>query len=879
MPGQRAGGGYGGSRGSGRGGGPGGPRRRRRSLGEWFRSGDWWRRWTWKKVFGVLGACCLIVILAVVGAFFYAYESIAVPTEVTAAALSQPSTVYYSNGQQIASFSNGGESHVILATSQIPKVMTNAMTAAEDRFFYSEGGVSITGLMRAVYEDLKGGSYSQGGSTLTEQFVKNYYSGFSGAGNEDKNLTDKAKQVIVAIKLAHLESKSWIMTNYLNIVPMGPTETGLGAAAQTYFNESPQKLDSKLTVPQAAMLAAIVNSPGVFNPDPSAGEDYTLLVQRWQYVLFNMYRDNDISLSAFEHISGCTSAGITNCTTKPKNFPTVRHLHFASDATGAKGYIMSMVGQELGATYGISSAKLDSGGYKITTTIRPALMRGLAQAVKENERLMREGGKALPFYAHVGATLVQPGTGDILAFYGGPGENSATTRQEKYCTLVECDFNFAEAPAPVGSSFKPYVLATAVKQDMNVQTSTLNGFSPLWIPPDYNPQDRAELSQRTKPAIDTGWEHFNEASENTGPIGVAQATAISSDPAYEDLAHKVGDQNIINTAGSLGVGQNPLNADPGRNDLKGLNNLFSLNGSQAGSVQIALGEGPLTTVEQADTFATFAADGHYATAHIVAKIKQADGAIVPSKVLHSTPLSAVQAADVDYALSFDNQPTYPGATGYPNAAWDRPVVAKTGTLGTGAVASEAWFNGAIPQYSLSVALFTNKQSQDIDGLGGIAGGLGGTWPAKIWDSFMTKQFASVPVEQLPTPDYTGFVKWNQVGNLPKPKPKQAHNHKQPGPPNPGPTCKPHGPFRPCPGGSSSPPVPTPTTSAPAPTPSPTCTVSPGNPCQSPAPTPGAGNGQAVSDSAMFAAQPADKASASHPSNFLQAVGAFLAGLF
>ena len=128
-----------------------------------------------EQVFGLLGVGCLLLILLVAGAFLYAYESITMPTDVAAAALSQPSTVYYSDGKPMASFSGNGVSHVILQPSQIPKVMDQAITAAEDRSFYTEGGISITGLARAVYEDLKGGSYLQGGSTLTEQFVKNYY--------------------------------------------------------------------------------------------------------------------------------------------------------------------------------------------------------------------------------------------------------------------------------------------------------------------------------------------------------------------------------------------------------------------------------------------------------------------------------------------------------------------------------------------------------------------------------------------------------------------------------------------------------------------------------------------------------------------------------
>jgi membrane peptidoglycan carboxypeptidase len=861
--GRRSGGGNGGRRG-GRDGGD-RPRRGRRSFAEWFKSGDWWRRWTWKKVFGLLGACCLLVILAVAGAFLYAYESIPIPTDVNASVFSQPSTVYFANHKEVAQFTDEGVSHVILTTSQIPKDMDQAITAAEDRSFYTEGGISITGLMRAFYDDLRGGSYLQGGSTLTEQFVKNYYAGFSGADNTDKTLSDKLKQVIVAIKLAHTESKSWILTNYLNTVSFGDNANGVGAAAKAYFDEPAQKL----TIPQAAMLASLVNAPGVFDPDPNAGEAYTALVARWQYTLYNMYRDGNISMSYFESVTGCNADPVTTKCTGKAEFPKV---HFTSAAawTGTNYYVMNMVEQELTSTYKLSSTQLANGGYKIYTTIRPSLMRGLAAAIAKNKQLMAQGGVPLPWYAHIAASLVQPGTGDILAFYAGSGYQASTKRQEKYCARVKCEFNFAEAPEPVGSSMKPYVLATAVKQGMDVQNSILNGFSPLYIPPDW-PQDRDVLSSRVPPADLYGYTHFNEPSENTGPTGVAEATAISSDPAFMDLAHKVGDQNIMEMAKSLGVGQNPLNSD-GINDFQGLEQLYGTHGSVAGSLQIALGRGPLTPIEQSTTFATLVDDGHYATGHIVAKIVRTNGTVVPSQVKYSDPLSTSQAADVDYALSFDNQDRFPGATAWPNAAWNRPVVAKTGTLGNGQFASEAWFNGAIPQYSLSVDLFTNTQAQNIDGLGGISGGLGGTWPAKIWDTFMTDEFNNLPTVQLPTPDYVGYTKWNQVGFIPKTK-KKATKSKKPNPsPSTSPTCHPY-PGHSCqPGGSTSP-TPTPTVSSSSPTtgsPSPSCSFAFGH-CTSTGPPASAGV------AAAFEQQPADRHS--HVSLLGRAVAVFLATLF
>jgi membrane peptidoglycan carboxypeptidase len=818
-----------GGRGGGYGRGPGDSGRR--SFRQWLLYGSWWRHWTWKKALAVVGGACLTLAALLVGGFFIALAKTPIPTETTALAAAVPSRVYYSNGKSlIATFNENGVDHQILESYQIPTVMKNAIIAAEDRSFYTEGGISPTGILRAAFEDIKGGSASQGGSTLTEQFVKNYYAGFSGVGNSDKTGSDKIKQMLVAVKLSHTMSKSWILTNYLNTVYFGQSAYGVGAATETYFDEKA----AKLTVAQAAMLAALVNSPSGFSTDAkTGGAAFDALQARWQYVLHNMVRDNVL----------------TQAQADATKFPKI-HLHFAAEAAGPRGYIMGMVKQELEKTYGLTDAQLDGGGLRITTTINQGMMAGLASAVQQNKELMAEGGVPLPSYAHIGATLVQPKTGAILAFYGGPGySKSSSKRSVNRCIRLLCDFNMAEAPEPVGSSFKPYVLAQAVKDGMDVQDSVLNGYSPLHIPPDWTAADRAELSSRTPPADNFGWITFNEPSEDTGPTSVPEAAAISSDPAFLDLIHRTGVANVLNLAGEFGVGQNPFNAD-NLDDLTVMQKQF-----KTGNIRAALGEGALTTVEQANTFAMLAADGEYATAHIVSKIVERNGGLVPSRVQHSYPLNSSQAADVDYALSFDNQPKYPGATAYPNAAWDRPVIAKTGTLGNGNLASEAWFNGSIPQYSLSVNLFTNKQSENIDGLGGIAEGLGGTWPAKIWKTFMSTQFVDLPVLPLTTPDFTGFNMWNQVTGVTSVSPTPTPSVSITPTPSVTPTCSP-GITQECVPGSSTPVIVTPTpTPTPTPSPTPTCTPEPGSPC-----LPGTPPGQGANF--ITTAQPADVASSS-----------------
>ena len=810
----------------GRGAGPGGGGRGgggrsgggRRGFKEWFLSGTWWRRWTWKKALGVVAAICVGVPVLLLVAFFVAYEKTGLPTDTTAAATAAPSQVYYSDKRMIASFSDGGLNRQILTAEQIPTVMNNAIIAAEDRHFYSEGGISPTGILRAAYEDIKGGSVSQGGSTLTEQFVKNYYAGFAAANNTDKSANDKFKQVLVAIKLAHTKSKSWILTQYLNTVYFGQNAYGVGAAAQTYFN----KPASNLTVTQAAMLAAMVNEPGYFTPDRGAGQAYTALVQRWQYVLTNMVRDG----------------ALTQAQAAKEKFPKV-HYHLSSSLNGYKGYLMQMVDQELTKTYHLSQAQLNTGGLKIYTTFSQSMMSGLYKAVVANKAQMKADGRALPSYAYIGAVLERPTDGSILAVYGGPGYNS----NAKACQKVDCYLNMAEDPKQVGSSFKPYVLATAVSQGMNVQTSKLNGYSPLWIPEGTSPADQMTLSSRTQPtSLQLGQQpyvEFNEPSEDSkAPLTVPNAAAISSDPAFEDLAHRDGVQNIINMAKQFGVGATPF-TQSNTNDWAAMNAQYGSTSKVApNAVNIALGESDLTAVEQASTFATVANDGVYHTPHVIAKIVEGGGS-VPLQLNSRQVLTPAQAADVSYALSFD---TVPGGTAYPNASWPgQSVIGKTGTTQT---AQDAWFIGAIPGYSLGVTLFTNEQdsslkpgAETLDILpilpgGNPLGGYGGEWPAAIWHTFMLSEFTNMAPETLPTPNFNGFATWDQVNGMQPASPSPSVSAAAPSAPAT-PTCSPQPGFACTPGGSLSPSPPV-STSPPATTPSPTCPPQQfGAPCVTP----------------------------------------------
>ena len=740
------------------------------------RKGDWWRHWTWRKAVAVAAGGCVAMLLVVVAAVVYLYSKTQIPTDVSFAAVQQSSTVYFSNGKtEVGTFTANGIDRQMLTSSQIPTVMKNAIIAIEDRHFYTEGGISVSGILRSAYEDLKGGGNLQGGSTLTEEFVKNYYATIG----TSRTVSTKLKEIFISIKLSHEESKDWIITQYLNTVPFGDNAYGIGAAAQIYFNEPA----SKLTISQSAMLAAMVNQPGFFSPDPKAGAAYQDLVARWQVVLTNMVRDG----------------AITQTQASAQKFPTVAEGQgLAAGWTGYRGYIMHAVEDELESTYGYTQNQIDTGGLKIVTTFNLRMMNQLYRAVNRNLRQMRADGQALPIYAHVGALLEQPGTGAILAEYGGPSYSAPN------CTKIDCEYDMAmQSRNLVGSSFKPYVLATAVKEGMDVQNSVLNAIEPMCVPPMSQPMTFSTETTNCP----SGWWPVNIAGENFNRgIPVNYAAAVSSDPAFEDLVHRAGGAATVAMAKAFGV-----------------NTVASGLVNDEGEVGIALGIASLTVEEQATTFATLAADGEYATPHVIQQITD-NGNNVPLKITHRQVLSAAQAADVDYALSFDvNCGSGACGTAADQGQLDptRPTIGKTGTTDQ---AQSAFFIGAIPQYSLAVGMFTNSQNEQPGGqtlnilptlVGNQTGGYGGAWPTAIWRTYMQNITTNLPIVQLPTPDYVNFSKWDQVQQAPK-KPKQQ---------NPDKGQKQCTPFQRrlnlCPGQGNPNPNPSPSTSpSPSPSPSP-----------------------------------------------------------
>jgi membrane peptidoglycan carboxypeptidase len=742
-------------------------------------------RWTWKRIVAIvaiafgLGVALLALLIGI------AYAQTPVPTAANQFALAQESTVYFHGGKsEIGSF--GTINRRILRSNQIPAVVKNAVLAAEDRNFYHEPGVSPTGTLRAAFDDLTGHGGLQGGSTITQQFVRNYYATIG----TQQTMSRKMKEIFVALKLGRQKSKDWILTQYLNTINLGRAY-GVGAAAESYFGKPVKKLNAS----EAAALAAIIQLPNYY----STPAGHQALVARWNYVL-----------------NGMVSMGtLTPAQRAAQKFPTFVKDQFGNNWAGYRGYIMQAVLSELENKYHYTKTQIETGGFKIETTFNKRMMDAAYRAVKENEQEMAANGAKLPSYAHIGLAVVQPGTGDIVAMYSGSNWAMSTRK----CNRFDCKVDMAlQSRNQVGSSFKPYVLATMVHQGISIN-SVLNGNTPLCVPSDTHPMKLAVrgMTMGTKvscPNTPYGWYGVaNDMGDITvsKPMDVTHAISYSLNTAFVDLTHRLGTRNVIGMAKSLGVDTAP----------------YSQNGSglsqDVGQTGIAIGIAPLTVEEQASTFATFANNGTYVSPHVIKKLTDGHGNSVPLKITQSQVLNANEAAATDYALSKD---TVYGTATNATMADGRPIIGKTGTTERG---QAAWFVGAIPQYSAAVGMFTNKQSQTLNGVGGLPG-YGGEWPAKIWRTFAELAFANLPAKDFPPPYFGGDVLHLAQLPIAKPRPPVTRN----------PGCNPFNPFcgrgkktrQPCPTGVVLP-------GCPSPTPTPTPTFPTPNPTPSP-PLPGPG---------------------------------------
>lgn len=617
---------------------------------------DGLRRWipSFKQLVALAGVGFLTMV-ALIGVG-YAATDIPQPNELISA---QTTIIYYDNGKtEIGRF--GEQNRIIVPLDQVPDHVQKAVLAAEDRSFYENRGISPTGIVRAFWNNLRGGS-TQGGSTITQQYAKNAYL------SQERTYTRKLKEFFIAVKLDRRDDKDKILADYLNTIYFGRGAYGIETAAQTYFDKSAKDL----TVEEGAVLASVIRSPANYDPE----EDADRLESRFNYVLDGMV--------AKGWLPEAERAGL--------QVPPL------ADPRKAKGgpnyYLMDAVRRELKAL-GFSDQDIDLGGLRVTTTFDRKAQRSAVRAVRQERP--RENARNV----HIGLSAVQPGTGAVVAMYGGSeaGQLNEAT----------------QARVQPGSSFKSFALAAALDDGVGLR-SRFNGNSPQELP-------------------GTDKEVNNEFDRDYGSsVDLVTATEQSINTAYVDLTLEIGPRQVLDAAVAAGIPE----------DTPGL---------EANAV-IPLGTASVRNIDMATAYATFAAQGEAAPWYVVQEVKGANGGTrYENKPKPTRVFGKDVMADATYAL----EQVVQSGTGAEARALDRPAAGKTGTAALRPdTTTSAWFVGFTPQLSAAVSFYKGTGKADLDGVGGLSTFFGGEYPARIWTAFMQGAMQGMEVEDFPEPEFVG----------------------------------------------------------------------------------------------------------------------------
>ena len=481
-----------------------------------------------KWVLGIFAA----LLAAGIGLFAYMYITTEIP-EPEKFALAEKTTVYYADGTtEIGSYAE--QNREIIDCAVLPDYVGNAIVASEDRSFYTNKGIDLYGIARALYTNLTTGS-RQGGSTITQQYAERYYLG------ETTSYSGKLREAFLAIKIAQAQDKSQVLCNYMNTIYLGRGAYGIQAAAKAYFNKNA----SDLTLSEAAMLAGIIPAPSSW--DPAVNQEQA--EKRYDRVLSIMKEDGYITAQE----------------KKEAQFPAVAEIQQSNQMAGANGYLLTTVKNELVNSKAFTADDLETGGYKIVTT----LDKGMQDEIQQVGDTRPEG---MPESIQVGGIAVDQKTGSVKAMYAG---NDYLTKQLN---------NVTQATYEVGSTMKPFALLAAVNEGVSLNTY-FNG-----------------NSYRTFPGITETVSNYG--GENLGYVNLYTATEQSSNTVYMDLQTKLGAQKIAETARQAGVDDS------------------SLDGSNPFTV---LGNNGLTLKDMTQGYATLANQGNKPTLHIVAQVQTANG--------------------------------------------------------------------------------------------------------------------------------------------------------------------------------------------------------------------------------------------------------------
>jgi membrane peptidoglycan carboxypeptidase len=599
------------------------------------------------------------------------------------------------------------QNRVPVPLADVPEHTVDAVLAIEDARFYDHNGVDVKGTVRAALENAQEGVVTQGGSTLTQQYVKNALVQAAATPEElqaarESTVERKLREARYALALEQELSKDEILERYLNIAYYGNGVYGIGTAAQYYFGKPVQEL----TLPQSALLAGIVQSPETQNPveNPEAALDRrNVVLQRMHDVAFITEQQRadaaaiPISLAVTPIGSGCEASGA------PFFCDHVRDVLENTE-----------VGAALGKTRAERQQRLFGGGLTIRTTLDPKVQAAGQQAVNEAVPGFDPSGVAATF------TAVEPGTGVVKAIAANQVFSEAPLPGHTKVNLPTGGSSGMQA----GSAFKPFVLAAALEQGIPLQLT-------LRAPATYTSKVFKNCDGIT---CDEPYTVSNAGDSNAGVHDIVSATHGSVNTFYLQLFERTGIERPVEIAESLGLRQFVVGAP-------------SAPLHRGGS--FVLGVNEVSPLAMSAAYAAFAAQGKYCPPKAVTSVVDADGTPIPLVEQPCRQVLAPEIADSVSAVLRGNIDGPSRSRTGSRASIGRPAAGKTGSTNG---SKAAWFVGYVPQLASAVWVGTPVPTElrriTINGRY-YAQVYGGSLPAPIWADAMEPALAGVPVEDLP----------------------------------------------------------------------------------------------------------------------------------
>ncbi|MFB9400332.1 transglycosylase domain-containing protein [Streptomyces echinatus] len=556
-----------------------------------------WRRWipSWRQWIGAV-----LTSFGLLGAFLVtAYAMTDIPSNLNSYATQQDNVYFWSDGTPMAR--TGWVQRQAMPLKDIPEDVRWAVLAAENESFYSDPGISAKGITRAVFRTLGQGD-TEGGSTITQQYVKNVYL------TQNQTISRKFTEAMIALKLDNKMSKDEILEGYLNTSWFGRGSYGIQRAAQAYYGKDVGKLNAS----EAAMLASLLKGAGLY--DPTLGKaNHARAAERWSWILDRMVKIGKLSPQE---------------RAKYTKFPEPLKSNPLYNTGEQSDYLVELASQYAKKAGHLTDKQFDLGGYQIYTTFDRKRERTLTDAVTKARKEAGQRDPAVAKNGHYGAASVAP-DGRILAVYGGPDHRKQGYNESNATTV------------PAGTAFLPFVYAAGLEHGVH----KTRGGPATPVTPDsvYDGDDAVPVTTPEGPYWDRSGKKVaahNDGGKSYGDITLREALAKSVNTPFMQLGMDAGLDKVRQTAEASGL-------------------LSSSMGPQVPA--LSLGNSTPSAIRMASGYATFAADGNHTEPYSVGRITRNGSPVALATPHPRRAVGATVAEQVTEALGDSFRTAHPDA--------------------------------------------------------------------------------------------------------------------------------------------------------------------------------------------------------------------------